>query len=132
MRIYRKTATMLIAALILALHGVMLCAASVPECVGSFVGARHHQAQGCHEHQGQVPGESTCSVCCDSPLCAPRADLVRPADRSTSDRIAVFVPIWIATLPLNPAFIGGRLPRVSASPPSSPVRVFLIQKTLLI
>ncbi len=125
-------AVALISALILSLHSIVFCAAGVPNCSPALVGARDHQAQGCHEHQRHLPGESKCSVCCESVLCAPRGELTRPDGSSASDRVAVFVPLCIAVLSLNLAHSGARLPRTSESPPHSPVRVFLIQKTLLI
>lgn len=132
MKINRKTVTALIAALILALHSVVLCAASDPDCSLSSVGSGHHQEQGCHEHERHPGGPPHC-VCCESVVFTPRAELTRPDGGSTSDRIATFAPLWIAILPWNPAHMGGSLPRVSESPPPlSPVSLFLIQRTLLI
>ena len=128
----RKTATALISALILALHSAALCTAAVPDCSTFSVSACHDREQGCHEQQRHERRESQRCVCCVSVACAPSADLTRLDGRSASDRVAAFAPLCIALLPLNPARSGGSLPSVSESPPHSPVRVFLIQKTLLI
>ncbi len=133
MRINRKAGTALIATLILALHSVVLCAAGVPACARFSTGTRLHQEQGCHGHQHHDSRKSQSCVCCESLLCAPRAGVARADNRLTSDRIAAFVPVWFATLLLNPAGIGARLSRVSESPPShTRVRTFLVQKTLLL
>lgn len=132
MRMRRRTGTALIVALILALHGVVFCADSVRECAGSAAGAQH-QEQRCPNQQNHDSRQTPPCVCCDSPLCMPRAELTRPNSRSASDRIAPFAPLYIATLPFSRADMGGSLPRTAAGPPShSPVSLFLTQKTLLI
>jgi hypothetical protein len=131
-RMNRKTGIALISALILWLHSVVFCAAGVPNCSPAFVGARHHQEQGCHEHQRHEPCESHCRLSCESVLSAPRSELTRPDGRSASDRVSVFAPLCIAVLSLNLAHSDGNLPRVSESPPYQSIPVFLIQKTLLI
>lgn len=133
MRMNRKAGTTLVAALILMLHSAGLCAAGVPNCTWFSVCSGHHQEQGCHGHQHHDSRKSEGCVCCQSLLCAPRAEINRPDGGSSSDRVAAFVPVWIATLPLNPAFIGGSLLRVSESPPPlSPVSLFLTHKALLL
>lgn len=130
LRMNRKTGIALIAALIVALQSVVVCAAGVPNCSQSSVSGRDHQEQGCHEHQRHEPRESQRCVCCDSVLCAPRGELTRPADPS-GDRVCAFAPLCIAALNLNPD-IRESLPRASGLPPRSSVPVFLVQKTLLI
>lgn len=133
MRINRKAGTALIAALILVMHNVVLCAAGVPNCISSSVSSIHHQEQGCHDHLHHDSRKSQGCVCCESLLCAPRAEVARADGRLTSDRIAAFVPVWFAPLLLNPAGIGARLSRVSESAPShTRVRTFLVQKMLLL
>lgn len=133
MRTNQKAGIALIAALILVLHSAVLCATGVPNCTPTSVSLGHHQEHGCHDHLHHDSRKSQGCVCCESLLCAPRAEVARADGRLTSDRIAAFVPVWIATLLLNPAGIGARLPRVSESPPShTRVRIFLVQKTLLL
>ncbi len=128
----RKTGTALILALMLALHSVVLCAGAVPSYTTPSASACHHQEQGCPERQRHEQHESQRCVCCESLVCAPRAELTRPDGRSATDRIAALVPICIAVLSLDLAHNRGSLLRVSESPPHSPIRVFLIQKALLI
>lgn len=131
-RMNRITATALISALILVLQSVVLCSGAVPNCTTLSARACHHQEQSCHAHQRHQPHENKPCVCCESALCVPRAVSVRPDGRSATDRIAAFVPLCIAVLSLDLGRSGGSLLRVSESPPHWPVRVFLIQKTLLI
>jgi hypothetical protein len=131
-RMNRKKGIALIFALVLALHGVVLCAAAVPSCPIPSAIAHHQQEKGCHEHQRHVPCEGKCSVCCESILCAPRGELTQADGRSAGERVVAFAPFCIAVLSRNLAHSGERLARVSESPPRSPVRVFLIKKTLLI
>jgi hypothetical protein len=132
MRMNRKTGTALISALILALNSVVFCAAGASNCSAGSVSAGHRQEQGCHEHQRHGPRESQHCVCCESALCAPRAELTRPDSRLASDRVAAFAPHCIAVLRLSPSRSGGSLPRVTESPPHPSVPIFLIQQTLLI
>src|SRR6516164_10978911 len=125
----RKAGSTLIMALILVLHNSGLCAAGVANCTRSSVSSGHHQEQGCHHHLHHDSRKGQGCMCCESLVCAPRAEIARADSRSTSGRIAAFVPAWLATLPLNPAFVGGPLLRVSESPPPlSPVSLFLSHK----
>lgn len=132
-RMNRNTGLALIWALILTLHGVVLCAVGVPERIESSGGTLTHQEQGCHEHPQHDSGKSSCCICCESVVCAPRTELTRSEGQSASVRMAVFMPLQIATLPLNPHSDGGRLRRIAADPPPDPpVSLFLTHQTLLI
>ena len=135
----RKAGVALIAALLLTLHGLVLCAAGVPDCAdvaptlspaGSSVCTPIHREEGCHHHQHNGSPQSHCCVCCESILCDPHTELTRPETRTTIER-TMFIALSIVTLPSNSAVIN--LPGTS-EPPSlhSPRRVFLIQRTLLI
>jgi hypothetical protein len=126
-----RARTALAAALILALHSVVLCAGGDSDCSPFRVSSGRHQEQGCHEHERHPAGLPHC-LCCESVLCASRMAFTRTDGSSTSDRIAAFAPVRIATLPLNPAHIDGTLLRVSESPPLSPVSLFLTHRKLLL
>jgi hypothetical protein len=125
----RKAVVALIAALLLSLHGPVVCAAGVPDCGRSSFRTPPRQEQGCHhQHNGSRQGHGC--ACCDSTLCEPCAELTRPGTRSTVER-GIFVALSMATRALNSA--ARNLPGVSE--PTllhSRVRVFLLQRTLLI
>lgn len=130
-RMNRKARTALISALILVLNSVVFCAAGALNCSAGSLSACRHQEQGCHEHQRHEPRENQRCTCCESALCATRAELTRPDSRSASDHVAS-VRFSSAVLRLSPSRRGGSLPRVTESPPYPSVPIFLVQQTLLI
>ena len=133
MRMCRKPGIAVIAALLLALHGIIVCAAGLPACTESSIDASPQQEKGCPDHQRHHSGQSHRCLCCESIVCAPRAELTRPGDSSTNNQAAIFAPPWIAILPLNLARTGRRWREAWESPPpGSPVPVFLVHRTLLL
>ena len=129
LKITRKAAGSLILALILALHSLVVCTAAA-QCIAPSSHALH-QNGGCHHHPHDGSKSSQGCECCDSIICSDRAELARP-DTSTSSERTMFVLVRLGTLFLNHA-PGGNWPAVLQSLPlHSPVRIFLIQRTLLI
>ena len=124
-----KARVALVAAVLLTLHSLVVCAATVPECVPSSLHTPLHQEEGCPHHQHHGSRQSHGCTCCESVLCEARVELTRSDSRSTIEG-AVFVPLFTATLLVNSAVASLR--GASEPPLNLPPRFFLIQRTLLI